>query len=323
MAVELPLGMAEACTKNDYLPDNDGKLPNEYVDECEAIAAAEGNQDSITDCDNINLNNSMSSRSLSSTNLPYLDTLISEVGSSTPPSHFEFINSKYERITTLRNRGFPLNSSGYKGLSVLTSGSRFLAVWNDLACSDHSFIREIDIADTGIRASVSLTFLEAVTSGAAGVVIDYATVYSDNFKAYISTYVIGVLDFPARRIKIYRWLGYSWLLIGQSDIINSLTIDSWYSLDLQKANEGNQNNYGTRRYTLRLYESYRYWLDGNSPVASPPNGTPSSGYSGQSMSSYLLATVDAYADAYSVTDGIAGFGTIGNSKVAFSYFFVG
>lgn len=323
MAVELPLGMAEACTKNDYLPDNDGKLPNEYVDECEAIAAAEGNQDSITDCDNINLNNSMSSSSLSSTNLPYLDTLISEVGSSTPPSHFEFINSKYERITTLRNRGFPLNSSGYKGLSVLTSGSRFLAVWNDLACSDHSFIREIDIADTGIRASVSLTFLEAVTSGAAGVVIDYATVYSDNFKAYISTYVIGVLDFPARRIKIYRWLGYSWLLIGQSDIINSLTIDSWYSLDLQKANEGNQNNYGTRRYTLRLYESYRYWLDGNSPVASPPNGTPSSGYSGQSMSSYLLATVDAYADAYSVTDGIAGFGTIGNSKVAFSYFFVG
>lgn len=323
MAVELPLGMAEACTKNDYLPDNDGKLPNEYVDECEAIAAAEGNQDSITDCDNINLNNSMSSSSLSSTNLPYLDTLISEVGSSTPPSHFEFINSKYERITTLRNRGFPLNSSGYKGLSVLTSGSRFLAVWNDLACSDHSFIREIDIADTGIRASVSLTFLEAVTSGAAGVIIDYATVYSDNFKAYISTYVIGVLDFPARRIKIYRWLGYSWLLIGQSDIINSLTIDSWYSLDLQKANEGNQNNYGTRRYTLRLYESYRYWLDGNSPVASPPDGTPSSGYSGQSMSSYLLATVDAYADAYSVTDGIAGFGTIGNSKVAFSYFFVG
>lgn len=323
MAVELPLGMAEACTKNDYLPDNDGKLPNEYVDECEAIAAAEGDQDSITDCDNITLNNSMSSSSLSSTDLPYLDTLISEIGSGNPPSHFEFINSKYERITTLRNRGFPLNSSGYKGLSVLTSGSRFLAVWNDLACSDHSFIREIDMLDTGIRASVSLTFLDAITSGAAGVIVDYATVYSDNFKAYISTYVIGVLDFPARRIKIYRWLGHSWLLIGQSDIINSLTIDSWYSLDLQKANEGNQNNYGTRRYTLRLYESYRYWLDGNSPVASPPNGTPSSGYSGQSMSSYLLATVDAYADAYSVTDGIAGFGTIGNSKVAFSYFFVG
>lgn len=323
MAVELPLGMAEACTKNDYLPDNNGKLPNEYVDECADVAAAEGDQDSITDCNNIDFNNSISSSSLSSTSLPYLDTLISEIGSGTPPNHFEFIHSKYERIATLRDRGFPLDSSKYKGLSVLTSGSRFLAVWNDSACSDHSFIREIDMMDTGIRASVSLTFLDSVTSGAAGVIVDYATVYSDNSKAYISTYVIGVLDFPGRRIKIYRWLGHSWLLIGQSDIINSLRIDAWYSLDLQKANEGNQNNYGTRRYTLRLYESYRYWLDGNSPVDSPPDGTPASGYLGQSMSSYLLATVDAYADAYSVTEGIAGFGTIGNSKVAFSYFFVG
>ena len=95
---------------------------------------------------------------------------------------------------------------------------------------------------------------------------------------------------------------------------------------MQKANEGNQNNYGTRKYTLRLYESYRYWLDysdPNTPVSSPPDGTPANGYWGQSISSYALATLNVYTDAYSVTDGIAGFGTIGNSKVAFSYFFGG
>ena len=326
MAIELPLGMAEVCTKNDYLPDNDGKLPNEYLDECADIAAAEGDQDSLTDCNNITLYNSMSSSSLSATSLPYLDTLILELGSGYTPSHFEFINSKYERVTTLKDRGFPLNSSSYKGLSVSTSGSRFLAVWNDSACSDHSFFVDTDVMDTGIRASVSLTFLDSITSGAAGVIVDYGTVYSDNASTYISTYIIGVLDFPARRIKLYRWLGHSWILIGQSDIINSLTIDSWYSLDLQKANEGNQNNYGTRKYTLRLYESYRYWLDysdPNTPVSSPPDGTPANGYWGQSISSYALATLSVYTDAYSVTDGIAGFGTIGNSKVAFSYFFVG
>jgi hypothetical protein len=327
MALELPLGMAEACTKNDYLPDNDGKLPNEYVDECADIAAAEGDQDSITNCNNTNLHNSMSSSSLSSTTLPYLDTLIAEIGSASPPSHFEFINSKYERITTPHDREFPLNSSRYKGLSVLTSGSRFLAIWNDSACSDHLFAKDIlNSNDNGIRASVSLTFLDSITSGAAGVIVDYATIYSDNYSAYISTYIIGVLDFPARRIKLYRWLGHSWLLVGQSDIINSLKIGSWYSLDLQKANEGNQNNYGTRRYTLKLYESYRYWLDynaPNSPVHSPPHGTPANGYWGEPMSAYLLETLDVYTDAYSVTDGVAGFGTIGNSKVAFSYFFVG
>mgnify|MGYP003342816131 CR=1 FL=1 len=137
LALEIPLGLAEACTRDDYLPDNQGKLPNEYADECKAVADAEAeiDQDAVANVDDLveanpALSNEVSSTVLPTTTLLYLDDLIYTVGSEAVPYGFEFVNSLYTYDLTPYSRGFPVGSP-YTGLIVKSKGSRFVGIWND------------------------------------------------------------------------------------------------------------------------------------------------------------------------------------------------
>ena len=259
LAVEMPLGMAEACTKTDYLPDEDGDLPNKYVDECADIAASEGDPDAIAEIvDNTNTNPSLASTALEPTDLPYLDELIYADDTQDTPTHFEFINSEFLNTTTEFNRGFP-SGRPYSGLAVLSAGSRFLAVWNDLASGDHSFQKDYpESFGYGCRASVSFVVELGRDTGTAGVVLDYCTIYSSAQSKYIKTYMIGVFNFLTRRLEIYRWGGSSWTLKGRTSPITNIVSGTWYSIDFQKDTSVVGPN-STAQYRLNMFTAAEYW----------------------------------------------------------------
>ena len=265
MAVEMPLGMAEACTKTDYLPDEDGDLPNKYVDECADIAASEGDPDAIAEIvDNTDANPSLMSSALEPTNLPYLDELIYADDTQDVPTHFEFVNSEFLHTTTEFNRGFP-SGRPYSGMAVLSAGSRFLAVWNDLASGDHSFQKDYpESLGYGCRASVSFVAQSEQDTGAVGVVLDYCTIYSSAQSKYIKAYIIGVFNFLTRRLEIYRWGGSSWTLKGRTSPITNIVSGTWYSIDFQKDTSVVGPN-STVQYRLNMFTAADYWAIMPSP----------------------------------------------------------
>jgi hypothetical protein len=258
LAVEIPLGMAEVCTQNDYLPDQNGKLPNEYTDVCQAIADAAGDQDAIAETSNaVTDNPSLSSSVLESTLLPYLDALDKPVGSEEAPRHFEFINSTYFYKDTTFHRGFPAGPDS-NGLAVYNTGSRFAAVWNDPSNDSHVYQRDYPPASTtGNRASISFAFAPSTTTGTAGVILDYCTVYSESCNKYIKAYIIGVFNLSSKRLEVYRWAGLSWILVAKSPPISGLAGGTWYTIDFQK--DINQTSGTKVQYRLNIFYAADYW----------------------------------------------------------------
>ena len=354
LAMELPLGLAEACTRDDYLPDNQGKLPNEYADECAAVAAAEGDPDAVAYTEDlIEANPVLTSIVLPATGLPYADDLVYTVGSETAPIGFEFVNSAYTYEETPYVRGFP-ESSPSTGLVVKSKGSRFVGVWNDEAGGDRTYTSDIyyssiapatsqsssssvsssssaspvppvyvvPIEKFGARASVSFVFYQTAALGSAGVILDYSALFSESCNKYVKSYLIDALDFAAKQIKIYRWTGTTWALLARSDSIPGLTPGEWYALDFQK---DNNDTLGEKvKYKLKLYTATNYWADtsGSAALYAAVGSYPQVGYS-VPMSYNLIESLDVYADSFGVTNGKAGFGTVISGSPAFSHFFVG
>lgn len=317
-ALELPLGLAEACTTDDYLPDPNGRLPNEYGDVCADVAASEGDPDAIAYTDNlINANPNFSSTVLNTSTLPYLDTMVLSPGSTTKPSNFEFINSNFAYEETVYYRGFP-ESLTTVGLAVRSSGSRFVGVWNDDSTNDHTYQSDVSTTKNGCRVSVTFAFKQLASLGSAGVIIDYTTVYVSSCDKYAKTYLLAMLDFSTKRLKLLNWTGFTWITIAQSSTIPNLSTGEWYSLDVQK---DTSDTSGTKvKYNLRLYTAESYWTDltVSSSLFTEVGSTPKSGYS-VPISDNLITSLSAYAEP---NDGLAGIGTVTGSPL-FSYFFVG
>lgn len=319
LAVEMPLGLTEACTSNDYLPDQYGNLPNEYADQCADVAAAEGNPDAIALTDNlIQANPSFSMTPVSVTPTPYLDSLAYVSGHSTP-YRFEILKGKFEFEETPYYRGFPQNFT-HNGLAVTSPGSRFLAIWNDHASYDHGFSKDVAVTVVGVRVSATLAFKQLSTLGVGGVILDFITMYVESCDKYVKTYLLGAMDFTSKRIKIFYWNGFSFTILASSPVISNLAPGSWYSLDFQKDTSDVLD--GKIKYKLRLYTAEDYWTDLNtsSSLWQEIGGTPYSGYS-VPINSNLISSVEVYKESDG-PDGYCGLGTVTGSPV-FSYFFVG
>lgn len=319
LAVEMPLGLTEACTSNDYLPDQYGNLPNEYLDECADIAAAEGNPDAVAGTGNlIHANPSFSMTPVSITPTPYVDSLAYSLGDPMP-YRFEILKGKFQFEDTPYSRGFPENFTS-SGMAVASPGSRFLAIWNDHASFDHTFNKNLAVTTTGSRVSATLAFKQLSTLGSGGVILDFVTMYVESCDKYVKTYLLGAIDFTSKRIKIFYWNGFSFTTLASSPVISSLGTGSWYSLDFQKDTADVLD--GKIKYKLRLYTSEDYWTDlgTSSSLWQEVGGTPYPGYS-TSIDSNLISSVEAYKVSDG-TDGYCGLGTVTGNPV-FSYFFVG
>ena len=319
IGLEMPLGMTEACTRDDYLPDQYGNLPNTYNDVCADVAAAEGDPDAIAGTDNqIQANPELSSEIVLTTALPYLDSMAYSSGSPIP-AHIEIVKGSFDYETSSYNRGFPENYTN-NGLVVRSSGSRFVAIWNDLAGYDHTYTVDSPTTTSGARASVTVVFKQLATQGSAGVILDFSTTYVASCDKYVKTYLLGVLDFSAKRIKILYWNGFSFLTLASSPVVPNLSPGSWYSLDFQK--DVNDVVDGKVNYTLRLYNSEDYWTDltSNSSLWLEVGSTPYPGYS-VPLDDLTIESVSAY-HANNDPNSYCGFGTVTGSPL-FSYFFVG
>jgi hypothetical protein len=360
IAVEIPLGLAEACTRNDYLPDNQGRLPNEYADQCATIAASEGDPDAVAYVDDlVQADPPLSMTVLPATNLPYSDDLVYTVGGDMAPVGFEFVNSQYTYDETPYNRGFPEDSPS-TGLIVKSKGSRFVGVWNDDANEDRAYTADvyyssiapevsqsssmslgssssssgsssespappyyvIPIEKFGCRASVSFVFYQTAALGSAGVILDYSSLFSESCNKYVKSYIIGAMDSSTKQLKIYRWTGTTWAMLAKSEAINGVSSGEWYSLDFQK--DSNDTFDGKIKYKLKLYTAADYWADtsGSQSLYASVGSKPKSGYE-VPMSYNLIASLDVSADSLGVVNGRVGFGTVISGSPAFSHFFVG
>lgn len=319
LAVEMPLGLTEACTSNDYLPDQNGNLPNEYLDECADVAAAEGNPDAIAGTGNlIEANPSFSMTPVSITPTPYVDSLAYDPGDPAP-YRIEILKGSFQFEVTPYDRGFPENLTN-NGLAVTSPGSRFLAIWNDHASFDHTFNKNVSVTTTGARVSATIAFKQLSTLGSGGVILDFITMYVQSCDKYVKTYVLGIIDFASKRIKILYWNGFNFTILASSAALSTLDPGTWYSLDFQK--DTNDTLDGKVKYKLRLYTAEDYWTDlsVNSSLWLEVGSTPYPGYS-ISIDSNLISSVEVYKESDG-SDGYCGLGTVTGSPV-FSYFFVG
>jgi hypothetical protein len=353
IAVEMPLGMAEACVRNDFLPDDSGKLPNEYEDECADVAASEGDQDAIAETgNNVNINPALNSEVIAPTMLPYADNLIKPSYSTSVPRHFEVVSGLYQFVSTAFNRGFPLGEES-SGLGVVSTGSRFTSVWNDPSTYSHTYQRNYPYeAGIGVRASITFVFSSGSTTGSAGVILDYCTVYSEACSKYVKTYLIGVFNFSSKCLEVYRWDGLSWISSGKSPPISNIKSGVWYSLDFQKDTSYNLPE-DKAYYRLRMFLANEYWplpteppytsssdsyyssssessqveytapssSSSDYPEYTAPVVTPIPGYSAD-IDLYAIASINLQLSERGATDSLVGFGTVGSGSIVFSHFFV-
>ena len=318
IALEMPLGLAEACTSNDYLPDSGGNLPNEYSDVCEAVAAAEGDQDTTAETSNlIDADQSLSISHVDLTTLPYIDPLVGDPGDPSP-YRMESIKGGFEYATSAYDRGFP-EDWGTDGWIVTSPGSRSLAIWNDHAAYDHSFAKNISTFTTGARASVTLMFSPLSSLGSGGVALDFATAYVSSCDKYVKTYLLGAIDFSTKTLKILYWNGFSFEVLAASLAINGIVPGDWYSLDFQK--DTADVAAGGIKYKLRMYTAETYWTDTtvSSSLWTELESTPYPGYY-TSIDAGIIESVEVYAPN-SGASNYCGVGTI-TGKPTFSYFFV-
>ena len=318
IALEMPLGLAEACTSNDYLPDSGGNLPNEYPDVCEAVAASEGDQDTTAETSNlIDSYQSLSISHVDLTTLPYIDPLVGDPGDP-PPYRMESVKGGFEYATSVYDRGFP-EDWGTDGWIVTSPGSRSLAIWNDHAAYDHSFTKNISTFTTGARASVTLMFSPLSSLGSGGVALDFATAYVSSCDKYVKTYLLGAIDFSTKTLKILYWNGFSFEVLAASLAINGIVPGEWYSLDFQK--DTADVAAGGIKYKLRLYTAETYWTDTtvSSSLWTELHSTPYPGYY-TSINAGVIESVEVYAPN-SGASNYCGVGTI-TGKPTFSYFFV-
>lgn len=318
IALEMPLGLAEACTSNDYLPDSGGNLPNEYSDVCEAVAASEGDQDTTAETSNlIDSYQSLSISHVDLTTLPYIDPLVGDPGDPSP-YRMESVKGGFEYATSVYDRGFP-EDWGTDGWIVTSPGSRSLAIWNDHAAYDHSFTKNISTFTTGARASVTLMFSPLSSLGSGGVALDFATAYVSSCDKYVKTYLLGAIDFSTKTLKILYWNGFSFEVLAASLAINGIVPGEWYSLDFQK--DTADVAAGGIKYKLRMYTAETYWTDTtvSSSLWTELHSTPYPGYY-TSINAGVIESVEVYAPN-SGASNYCGVGTI-TGKPTFSYFFV-
>lgn len=318
IALEMPLGLAEACTSNDYLPDSGGNLPNEYADVCADIAASEGDQDATAEILNlIDANQSLSSAHIGLTTLPYTDTMARDPGTA-EPYRMENVKGGFDYSESVYDRGFP-EDAGTKGWIVTSPGSRSLAIWNDESSHDRTFAKDLLLTGIGARASVTLMFSPLSSLGSGGVVLDFGTSYVPSCDKYVKTYFLGAIDFSTKTLKILYWNGFSFEVLAASSSIQGISPGEWYSLDFQK--DTTDVAAGGVKYKLRIYTAETYWTNTatSSSLWTEVGSTPYSGYS-TSIDLDVLESVEVYAPS-SGSNNYCGVGTI-TGKPTFSYFFV-
>lgn len=169
--LDYSLGLVDACTAKDRLPDSSGKLPNEYVDQC----STPFDRDPYTDTDTTGENpGGGTSEVLECSDLPYVDTFDDQ--SESLPYHF-WLNGGVFTWTEIADKPVPyfqITSTSSELGSVLrtTDGDNFI-FWDD--CAVYS---PLDVDGSNWALCLKLeTGMRIGGFAQAGIIVSGSTIY--------------------------------------------------------------------------------------------------------------------------------------------------
>lgn len=170
--LDYSLGLVDACTAKNQLPDSDGRLPNDYDDAC----ATPFDRDHYTNTDNTGTNpGGGTSEVLDCSDLPYVDTF--EDQSEDLPYHF-WLNGGQFTWTETPDKPIPYfditSTSSSDGFVLRTTDDDNYIYWDD--CAVYSPF-DADGSDWGKCLKLEVGFKTTSGYAQAGIIISGSTTY--------------------------------------------------------------------------------------------------------------------------------------------------
>lgn len=252
LVLDYPYGLIDACTRDDRLPAADGKLPNEYDDECNT---SDGDQDANAVGPGVTLppNPELSSEypSVSSQvldiceDLPYLETFddgvadsfqkiygiwdfvdrdsSAENGPERYSSAVAYLSSSSSGSSSSWSSSYPyLVPSPTRSYAALEPAGRNVSVWYDCAYDNV----------VGLKVSTDLMFPREQGRGNGGVVLNLRTPESGSGLEY---WIVEV-NRPSHSLRIRWWTGTNWSTLATAPLSPyglQVEWDTWYRLEAE------------------------------------------------------------------------------------------
>lgn len=242
LILDHPLGLIDACTRDDRLPDRNGRLPNEYDDNC--TSEFEGQESDVDD------NTAgedppyydvpdTSSEIVDCPDMPHTETfddgeaegfrvLYGQFGfvsgdspaqpeNPTPgmPYVYRFVRSGSSVSSSSLSSFFPEDTS-YAAQAV---NRRNVSIWDTCA--------HADTMDKRVR--VDLAMMEGGPKTNAGIILNYHTVGT---LSQHDEYMVAEVDQPSDSLRLRLWTGTTFLTLGSIPGLGLLAED-WYRIEVE------------------------------------------------------------------------------------------
>ncbi len=190
-----PIGLAEACTRIDRLPDAQGRLPNQYDDFCtseyEGTALGSDEDQTGEGPPVFNIPDPVSSI-FPCPPLPHLESF--EDGEA---ESFRVLSGSF-RVAEDLNESSGSSAGLTFGYAAEADNRRNVAVWDTCAVADA----------VGVRTSTQLQAFSGGPKTNGGLVLNYHTVGSRD------EYTVAEIDLPTDSLRLRLWNGTSFVALG-------------------------------------------------------------------------------------------------------------
>lgn len=224
LILDHPIGLTDACTRDDRLPDRNGRLPNEYDDNCTSEFEGQYDDDDdgvAEDLASFNVPN-VSSEAVNCPDLPYLETfddveaeswrvLVGQFGLAVSDSPDEPLH------------GNPVSSgvslSAIRSYEAQSPTRRNVSIWDTCATAD--------TLNKRIRTDVKLGTGGVRTNG--GIVLNYHTVGTTSLR---DEYLIAEIDQPTDSLRLRFWNGAGFSTLAEVNGLG-LVVGDWYRIEVE------------------------------------------------------------------------------------------
>lgn len=237
ISVDYPIGLIDACTRNDYLPNSQGDIPNQGSDYCNP--SSEGNLDSIGGYFAYPGAVNISSAAYDPISLPANVSFDEQptIFWQTAHGSFEFVD---DDSPSEENGGF--NYSSFSSISLVSVSLSYSSSTPYIDVSSYPIARALKSADltgrniylwynpgysstVGVRVKTDLKLLEQQTPANGGIVLNYRVNNDGNSDEYF----VVELNRKNSTLNIKRFNGFNILTLASSDPFE-ISLDTWYRL---------------------------------------------------------------------------------------------
>lgn len=257
IVLDHPLGLTEACTRDDRLPDREGRLPNEYDDLCtsefEGQDPNDQDRNSLGEEPPVSDVPTVSSEVVACPELPYTETFDDADAEGWRVLHGQFgytagdspQQPEQGRLVTVFGPAYTVyrwvpagsssSSAGFLSSSSLGTSSLVLEP-NHVYRAESVERRNVSLWDTcapaatlGKRVRADLRMIEGGPKLNAGVVLNYHTV--GGF-AVRDEYLVAEVNQPTDSVRLRLWGGTSFVTLGEVAGLG-LKANDWYRIQVE------------------------------------------------------------------------------------------